>query len=368
MRKSQKPTQAKTPSNNNPSTAPEKALTFSDHIGELRRRIMWVAVIFVVASSAAYSYRDGLMQLIMAPLDGEKLIYLSPGGGFSFILQITMYAGMLAAAPTLVYQLYKFIRPALPPQAQRSALKVVIAAVLLMLGGVAYGYFIAVPSALTFLNTFAGENVLPSLTADSYLSFFLAYIGGLGVLFLLPLLLMFWHWVKPLGPGGLLKSERWVIVFAFIAAAIITPTPDIANQAMIAVPLILVYQLGAAMVLVSIMRERRKERRLVRQSDSKRSGAAHKPAIAQVPLVQSVPTIASVAASKKAPSPASNLRPVARPKRSIDGFTMHMQPLSRPARTQQTSVRPLAIPERKSPVRPNPPMVRRVSIDGLSPV
>src|SRR5687768_9701066 len=238
---------------NTTGSAPESS--FSDHIAELRKRVFLILLVFVVASSLAYNYRDNLLGVIMAPLEGAKLIYLTPGGGFNFIFQISLYAGLLAAAPMLIYQLYGFIRPALPKRAQRSSAAVVIVAFLLMLCGVAFGYFVAVPSALHFLSTFAGDAVSPNLTADSYLSFFLAYIAGLGVLFELPLLLLFMHWIHPMTPGKLLKSERFVIVFAFVASAIITPTPDVLNQSMIAVPIIAIYQLGVIVVLFGIVKD-----------------------------------------------------------------------------------------------------------------
>lgn len=224
---------------------------FSGHIAELRRRLFWVAVVFLVASSLAYNFREALLAVVMAPLHGQKLSYLTPAGGFSFIFQISMYTGLFASLPVLIYQLHAFIRPALPEQARKSAFKVVVAASVLITGGISYGYFIAIPAALEFLTTFASNSVVPSLTADSYLSFFLAYVAGIAGLSLLPLFLLFVHWITPLKPKTLWKSERWVIAGAFIVAAFITPTPDAVNQTMIAVPIILIYQLGVIAVLIS---------------------------------------------------------------------------------------------------------------------
>lgn len=238
-------------------THKSNALTFSDHFRELRLRLFLVALVFLAISSIAYVYNKELVQIVMAPLNGEKLVYLTPGGGFAFIFQITLYAGLIAAAPMLMYQLYSFVRPALPAFAKRHAISVAFLAISLMIIGVTYGYFLAIPAALKFLSTFAGAEIIPTLTAESYLSFFLVYVGGLALLFQLPLLLIFWHWINPMQPGGLLKSERFMIVFAFIAAALITPTPDVVNQAMIAIPLILIYQVGVATVLVSIWKARR---------------------------------------------------------------------------------------------------------------
>ncbi len=336
--------------------------SFSDHIAELRRRIFFVLLVFLVASSLAYNYRDNLLAIIMNPLNGEKLIYLTPGGGFNFIFQISLYAGLLAAAPMLIYQLYGFIRPALPTRAQRSSVVIVIVAFLLMLCGVTFGYFVAVPSALHFLSTFAGTDVTPNLTADSYLSFFLAYIAGLGVLFELPLLLLFLHWIHPMTPGKLLKTERFVILFAFVAAALITPTPDMLNQTMIAVPLILIYQMGVVAVLLVIRKERRKQKHQAK-------AVATSPA----PLP---PSPAAVLQNTPKPQPRSAAQPVntsqkvtqhkpatSQQSRGIDGFSRRATPVSAvPPRSRTTitpPVRPSSAPSRPASYR------RSFTIDGF---
>lgn len=234
---------------------------FVEHINELRSRVTWVVLVFIVTSAVAYNYRDILVHLVLSPLGDQKLIYLTPAGGFSFIFQITMYAGAVVTAPILIYHLYRFVVPALPKHAREHSFGVIFSAILLMLGGVAFGYFVAIPAALHFLTTFAGEYVQPNLTADSYLGFVLAYVAGLGVLFQLPLLLVFWNWMTPLGPTKLLLSERYVIVFAFIAAAIMTPTPDVLNQSLIAIPIIAIYQFGVIAVILANQSSRRKQKK-----------------------------------------------------------------------------------------------------------
>ncbi len=346
-------TRRQAPSQTKKPKAPAST-SFSDHIGELRRRIFAVAVIFLGASGLAYNYHDFLVKLIMQPLGGQKLIYLTPAGGFNFIFQVSMYAGILAAAPMMIYQLYGFIRPALPARAQRSASKVVASAFLLMLCGVAFGYFVAVPSALHFLSDFAGSDITPNLTADSYLSFFLAYIAGLGVLFELPLLLLFLHWIHPMTPGSLLKTERFVILFAFVVAAIITPTPDVFNQSMIAIPLILIYQFGVFAVWIAIRREHRKHK----QNPAVSVPVAPRAMVPTQDAMSSRATTAPVATSPTLPQ--SVAQPVRR--RTIDGFAPGPR-LVVPASRQPT----VHIPPQR-PLRPAATPGRRVSLDGFSMV
>ena len=330
-----------------PKKSASDSYTFSDHIRELRRRVLWVALVFVCASALAYNYHDLIVKIVMAPLGGEKLVYLTPGGGFNFIFQITMYAGLIAVGPVLMHQIYGFLRPALPPHARKNALKIAFFATALMIAGVGYGYFVAVPSALNFLSTFAGTDIIPNLTADSYLNFFLAYTGGLALLFQLPLLLIFWHWIKPMKPGGLLKSERYVILLAFIVAALITPTPDVVNQAMIAVPLIAIYQLGVVTVLVTTLRQ---------GGQRKPVHASSPPAAHASPVHKTITPTTSPVFAENSPLP----RPM---RRSVDGFGRRQ---SKPLSPIQPGVRPLTVPARQQGqgaqlIRPS-----RVGIDGIS--
>jgi len=287
----------------------------------------------------------------MRPLSGEKLIYLTPGGGFNFIFQISLYAGLLVAAPVLIYQLYGFIKPALPERAKRSAAKVVSIAFLLMICGVCFGYFVAIPSALTFLSTFAGSDITPNLTADSYLNFFLAYIAGLGILFELPLLLLFFHWIKPMTPKGLLKSERFIVVFAFIIAAVVTPTPDVFNQSMIAVPLIAIYQGGVIAVLLAIRKEKRQMASEMLKVRPEADKVEKQTAPASLPKPVVTPVYTSQIPIKAHAQPVQSV-----PHRSLDGFGPVRQRVTVPARQP----RPI------SPSRTEPEAKPRYSRDRLS--
>lgn len=331
------------------------AVTFGEHVKELRTRLMWVGLVFLVLSSIAYYFREPLIDIVRKPLGDQQLVYLTPAGGFSFIFSVTMYAAMVVTAPFLVYQIYRFVKPALPKRARKYSIQVFSAAVVLMLTGVMFGYFFAVPAALKFLTTFAGDVVAPNLTAESYLNFFMAYIAGLGILFQLPLLLIFWNWISPLKPGQLLKSQRFVIAGAFVAAALITPTPDAFNQCMVAAPIILVYQLGAITVFTTNKRARRRARR---------AEAIVKSVTSQPTPQQHVTQPAARAVKKPAPVPVATVQPVQhkpsvqmhRPARSMD----MVRPQIHHQAQRSTPSRHISPPQ-----RPTGPQMRR-SLDGIS--
>lgn len=226
------------------------------HLKEIQWRLMLVALFFVAGATLAYQFQQYFIPLLLDPLHGEKLVYLNPAGGFSFIFLISIYAGIAVSFPLLVQQIYAFLRPALPKSVQKKSVFILLSSFFLMVSGIAFGYFIAVPNALGFLYGFADAYVNASLTAESYLNFIVGYTIGIGIVFQIPLLLMLRHTISPLKPGGLMKSEQWVVLGAFIVAAIITPTPDPVNQTIMALPIIAVYQIGVVAVLISIARTR----------------------------------------------------------------------------------------------------------------
>lgn len=233
------------------------AVTFHDHLKELRLRLFAIVVVFIVAAGVAYNYKEVLLDVLMRPLGGEKLIYLTPAGGFSFIFQVTLYVGVIAAIPVLIYNIFRFIAPVLPMGVRTTSLLVIVASTVLLISGVLFGYFFAIAAAMQFLVHFADGFVTASLTAESYLSFVVAYTAGLGALFQLPLIILFIHWIHPLKPSGLIKFERYLILFAFVAAAIISPTPDVLNQTILAAPIIVMYQVGVIAVWISVRRRKR---------------------------------------------------------------------------------------------------------------
>lgn len=328
----------------------DSPMQLADHVRELRTRFSIVTVCFIAASCLAYFYREPLLALLLSPLDGRSLVYLNPAGGFNFIFLVSMYVGMAATAPLLVWQLYCFIRPILPKQVQNYSKRLLIGSMLLLIAGVAFGYAMAIPGALNFLYTFADEYVTASLTADSYLNFVVAYTLGLGLVFQLPLLLLIFHWIKPLTPGGLLKSERWIIVLAFVAAAIITPTPDPLNQTIIALPIIVVYQLGVALVLLSI----RKQRKVARLQQ-----AAARTAVVPVrPAVRPAGKLAVAAMTRHQKLMQQQFAQAKRPVRLVDG-------MQRPAQGSRVST---AIPRATNAPVPRPnSLPRRRMVDGFAP-
>lgn len=251
--------------------------TFLEHLYELRSRLFWVIATIIVASAAGFQFKDQLTSVTMAPLHGQKLVYLTPGGGFGFIFTLAIYFGVLVAIPVIVYHVYRFLQPLLKQTSRKLVASFMLLSCILALAGAAFGYFVTIPAALDFLATFAGDAIIPNLTAESYLSFVVAYVLGLALLFQLPLLLFLFDHVKQFPPGALLSSQRPVIIGATVVAAIITPTPDAFNMAIVAVPIIAIYQLGVIAIVIRHYMLRRAEQKQVLHLKEHTEPAVHEP-------------------------------------------------------------------------------------------
>lgn len=254
--KSQSPTTQKKLSSEDKPTEQ----TFMEHLVEVRNRLFWIALVLIVTSVIGLQLKDQVTAAIMQPLHGQKLVYLTPGGGFSFIFTVSLYFGALFTIPVAIYHLFRFFQPLMGKTSRKFIAGFLLVSTLLAIAGALFGYYVTIPAALNFLATFAGDAVTPNLTAESYLSFVVTYILGLALIFQLPLLLFIFDHIKPLKPGFLSSTQNYVIIGATVLAAVITPTPDAFNMAVVAVPIIVVYEIGAVTVF---MRRKLKAKRQV---------------------------------------------------------------------------------------------------------
>lgn len=340
--------------------------TFLEHVYELRSRLFWITLVLLAGSAIGFYAKDLLVEFVMAPLDGEKLVYLTPGGGFSFIFTVCLYFGALVTIPVVMYHIYRFLQPVLGRVSRKLVASILLLSAVLAASGAIFGYAVAIPGAIQFLTTFAGDAVVPSLTAESYLGFVVAYMLGLAVLFQLPLLLYIVDHVKPFPPGGLTASQRYVVAGSILAAAVITPTPDIINQAIVAGPIILVYQLGAIAVFV---RHRAQQRRTAKATMRRRATSVSlesRGATETTEKTLAVPAESAVTAHVPQPKVATTplgfdshatQRQYARP-------TPHRQP-AKPRRSMDGFVAKPIVTLSKPTVQPVPRR-RLQSIDGLS--
>jgi len=225
----------------------EKLQPFSEHLSELRARLLSSVVLFIIGTIVGYLLHERMLAVLVAPL-GQPVFYSSPAGGFDFIIKLSFLFGLAVSIPVLVFHTLRFIEPVLPPQSPQKTLLVLVSSCLLLMAGGLFAYFVSLPAALYFLGSFTSEGVQALISASDYFAFVTRYLLGFGLLFQLPLVLLVINSAQRIPTRKLLGLEKWVVLLSFIIAAVLTPTPDIFNQLLMALPLIVLYQITVVLV------------------------------------------------------------------------------------------------------------------------
>jgi sec-independent protein translocase protein TatC len=220
---------------------------FFAHVQELRQRLFLSLLAIILGSSLGFYLRQHLVEAVQSPL-GQPIYYQSPIGGLSFLIKICFFFGVLVSIPFLLWQLFRFLEPAMARSSRRFLMGTISASILLVAAGVSLGYFVSLPSSLQFLQGFDQGGIQSLISADQYLSFVLLYLTGFALLFQLPLVMLIINRITPLRPGQLMAQQGHVILAIFVAAAILTPTPDPINQIVVAVPVIGLYQVSIVLI------------------------------------------------------------------------------------------------------------------------
>jgi sec-independent protein translocase protein TatC len=229
-------------------------MSLMEHLEELRKRIIWSVLFFAVAFWPCWAYYREIFRFLMVPLQKAtagtalrdlKLSYLALSDPFILYFKMAALAAVFLSSPFLLYQVWTFIAPGLYRRERKMALPFVLATTFFFLAGGAFGYYVAFPAAAKFFLGI-GQDLRPVITADTYFGFLMTVIFGLGLMFELPILVLILAMLGVVTPRFLLKYFRHAIVVIFIVAAIITPTPDVVNLCIFAVPACGLYVLGIA--------------------------------------------------------------------------------------------------------------------------
>jgi sec-independent protein translocase protein TatC len=243
--KAQKHSKNKTKS----ATAANVAAPFIEHLQEFRRRLFIVAVSIVAWSTLAYFFQIHIVDFLMAPAHGANFIYTTVGGGIDFLFKVCIYTGLLFSIPVIFYQTLRYLQPILGRHSFKFILTMSAFSGLLAVAGILFGYYLGLPSALQFLlHQFGAERITALITVQSYLSFVIWYTFGSSLMFQIPLVIYIINRIKPLRLRTLFKFERWVILVSFVVAAMVNPSPRIYDMAILAVPMVLSYQIAIFLV------------------------------------------------------------------------------------------------------------------------
>jgi len=229
----------------------EDTQSLTEHLGELRTRIIRAALAVLIGMVVIVAFYDQVLEFLKQPYvdlcaakpegfcDPEVFI-TSPTEGLSTRLRVGMYGGIIVALPVILWQIWRFVVPALHAKEKKYAVPFVLSSVVLFTAGGTLAY-ITVGRALDFLIGWAGEDVNEIFTVSSYISLIGLMIFAFGIGFLLPVLFVFLQLVNVVTPRTLLKSWRYATIGVFVLAAVITPSGDPVTLMMLALPMLFLY-------------------------------------------------------------------------------------------------------------------------------
>lgn len=230
-------------------------MSFLDHLEELRWRLIYAAIGIVVGAIAAWIFIDPLVDVILlkpARDAGAELQNLRPFGQLFLFVQVAIIVGVVVSLPNLFYQLWKFISPALKKNERKYILSIVIFSSLCFLAGIAFAYFVMLPLAMKFAAQFGSEAIKNEFAIDEYMSIIISVMLAAGCVFELPMVSFFLSKLGILTPAFMKKYRRHAIVIILVLAAILTPGADPVSQVILAVPLVLLYELSIFISKISV--------------------------------------------------------------------------------------------------------------------
>lgn len=220
----------------------EVKISMVQHLEELRKRLIVCLTAVVLSAVICFSYVDNILQLITRPVG--RLVFLKPTEAFFSRIEIALYGGVFLALPVIIFQVWRFVSPGLLKTERRYLFWLVPFSYLLFAAGAALAFFVVLPVGVSFLLAYGTEDIQPMISIGSYLSFVSMLLLAFGVVFQLPLVILFLTKMGLVTPDWLAAKRRHAIVVIFILAAILTPGPDIFSQFMMAIPTMLLYELS----------------------------------------------------------------------------------------------------------------------------
>jgi sec-independent protein translocase protein TatC len=246
--KSQPPTHIR------PDGSRDVELPLLEHLRELRSRLIKAALALTITTALCLTFAEQEINLLVQLAGDHKLIALKPTETFVAYVKVAFYSGIALSMPLLVYQLFRFLAPGLTRAERRWILLSLPAVTLFFVAGVLFCYFLVLPSALDFLLNFGTPKIENTPTISEFVSFVTRFLLAVGVAFETPVIIFILSKLGVATPKRLGRFRRWAYVLAFVIAAIITPTPDPINQTIVAVPIILLYELGILFARVGARR------------------------------------------------------------------------------------------------------------------
>jgi sec-independent protein translocase protein TatC len=216
--------------------------TLTEHLEEFRKRLIYCLIFFGLFSAFSWVWVPPVIKYASTP--AGKLIFIHPTEAFFVSMKVSLWMGFFLSLPFILYHLWKFVSLGLTLRERKMVVLFAPASLILFLLGAAFAFFLAIPLSVKFLIGFGSGWAEPLLSINQYLSFVGWLLLAFGVAFELPLIILFLAKLKMVTPRSLSLYRKHAALLIFIAAAALTPTPDVFTQLLLAGPLLVLYELG----------------------------------------------------------------------------------------------------------------------------
>ncbi len=228
----------------------ERKLSVLGHLTELRKRLTRSVIAVAITSILSFIFREQIFSILTRPVQdisqdiNFSFIFVEMTEMLGTIMRVSLVSGIILAMPFLTYELIMFISPALSHKEKRYVYLILPWIALMFAAGVTFGYFILIPPAMKFLISWGSDIATPQIRIGNYISIVTKLLLAMGLVFEMPVVITFLSRLGVITPKWLSDKRKIAIIFAFILAAIITPTFDPINQSLVAVPLIVLYEMS----------------------------------------------------------------------------------------------------------------------------
>jgi len=235
----------------------EKDLTIVGHLSELRKRLVYSAIIFIIAVGFCYNYAEIIVKTIVNITPETKFIFIAPSELLMSYVKIAIVGGLVISAPFILAQLWLFISPGLQLREKKYIIVSLFTGGMFFILGVIFSYFVVLPTMIVFFIGFQIEEIQPMITFSNYLQFVINTLLSFGVIFELPIVMVLLNRFGLVRVSFLKKNRKLFILVIFIIAAILTP-PDVVSQILLGIPMLALFEIGIILSTISEKKQNNK--------------------------------------------------------------------------------------------------------------
>jgi len=231
------------------------------HLAEIRSRLIWIIVTLIASVIVCSFFVNELVARFIEMGQGFEFVYIAPAELITSYIKIVLIAGLVITSPVILFQIWRFIRPAIEPHEKRIGLFAIFGATGFFVIGALFAYFIAVPMTIGFFVRFDTTGyIVAQISVANYINFLLSMFVMFGLVFEIPVLTFFLAQLGIVKPYYLVKTRKYAILVIFVVAMIITP-PDIVSQLVVGIPMVVLYEISIIISRIIAKRKALKEQR-----------------------------------------------------------------------------------------------------------